>query len=129
MRILKLLAFFLSFLAAANSLRHLEYFSSILDFAFAFWMVFPFLLFCGAIYLAPRKTLVVILLVVILVAGVFGHYAYQQSKIDPSSTASLVFVFIPLYQSLAAGILALLGFLFRRGKHAPASVAVENRNG
>lgn len=82
---------------------------------FTLWVLLPYLVLLLAARWAVRKPIVVTVLVVaILVAG-FGSYAYYEALVvQTSSTSALVFVTVPLWQLIAAGVAFLTAFATRR---------------
>jgi hypothetical protein len=81
---------------------------------FTLWALAPFATFAAACALA-RRAVAIGVLVAAVVATLFAAFIYIDAFfIHIHSTSALVFIFIPLYQLVAAAILLVAAFVSRR---------------
>ena len=84
--------------------------SSLLD-GFTVWVLSPYAAFCASCSLARTQGRALATLIVSSLATAFAALLYGDAMFGhTSSTSALVFIFIPLYQLIAAAV--LFGVLF-----------------
>ena len=99
---------------AGGSLR------SLLD-GFTIWALLPYAALAAAAAIARTRGSILAVFLVCLAAVVFGLFIYGDVLfIHISSTGALVFIFIPLYQLLAAAI--VVTFAVERRRHASRNI-------
>jgi hypothetical protein len=82
---------------------------------FTLWALAPFATFAAACALARSRAVAIGVLVAAVVATLFAAFVYIDAFfIHIHSTSALVFIFIPLYQLVAAVILLVAAFVSRR---------------
>ena len=87
---------------------------------FTLWALAPFATFAAACALARRRGVIVVALIAGVVATLFAAFTYIDAFfIHIHSTSALVFIFVPLYQLVAAVILLLVAFVTRRAHVTP----------
>ena len=84
---------------------------------FTVWAVIPYVMFAAAAVVARTRGAIVAVFIVCLFAVLFASYIYFDALfVHISSTGALVFVFIPLYQLMAAVVVGV--FAIERRMHA-----------
>ena len=87
---------------------------------FTLWALAPFATFAAACALARSRSVIVVALIAAVVATLFAAIIYIDAFfIHIHSTSALVFIFVPLYQLVAAAILLLVAFVTRRAHVTP----------
>ena len=88
---------------------------------FTLWGIVPYFVFGAAICIARTRGSVITVSVVSLAAVFFAAFLYIDAFfIHTSSTSALAFIFIPLYQLLAAVV--VLVFALERRRHASPDI-------
>ena len=88
---------------------------------FTLWALIPYIAFALAIHIARTRVSLIAACVASLVATFLGVFIYVDGLfVHISSTGALAFVFIPLYQTLAAVI--VLVFALERRRHATQDI-------
>ena len=87
---------------------------------FTLWAVLPYVVFAAACALSRVREIILTTLIASVVGTLFAALIYIDAFfIHISSTSALVFIFIPLYQLIAAGIVLLVSFIARRSHATP----------
>jgi hypothetical protein len=96
---------------------------SVLLSGFTLFALLPYVLFCGACFLAvSSRGRAITTLLVSAAATVFALLVYGDLIfIHPGSMSGLAFLFVPFYQVPAAVILLVVLFLIRPRNRAPAA--------
>jgi hypothetical protein len=88
---------------------------------FTLWALIPYAGLVAASAIARTRGSLIAALAVCLVAVLFGSFIYLDALfVHISSTGALVFIFIPLYQLLAAVV--VLVFAAERRRHATRNI-------
>ena len=80
----------------------------------ALWVALPFGILLWASRAAPHRFSAAALLAAAVLYGACSAVSFSPSVTRSSSTASLVYIFIPLWQTLATGNILLIAYFFRR---------------
>ncbi len=82
---------------------------------FTAWVILPYAVFSVACSLVRTRGVALIIFVVSVMAVLCAGFIYVDALfLHSSSTSALVFIFIPLYQVIAAGVMLVISFFSRR---------------